>query len=129
MDDFNLEKLSLPPDFKHDHKVKKSLPKHKPGEYFLKGPVPWAWITASSRLPGKALHVGTAIWFLAGMKNQRTVTLPGKLLMDMGIERNAGYRALNALEKAGLVSVSRHQGRRPTVTINDVPENYDQLIN
>lgn len=129
MDDINLEKLSLPPDFKHDRKVKKPLPKHKPGEYFLKGPVPWAWITAASRLPGKALHAGTAIWFLAGMKNQRTVTLSGKRLIDMGIERNAGYRALNALEKAGLVSVSRHPGRRPVVTIKDVPENYNQKTN
>lgn len=129
MDDINLEKLSLPPDFIHGLKVKKSLPKHKQGEYFLKGPVPWAWITAASKLPGKALHVGTAIWFLAGMKNQRTVTLPGKLLKNMEIERNAGYRALNALKKAGLVSLSRHPGRKPEVTVNDVLENYNQQIN
>jgi len=129
MDDINLEKLSLPPGFKHERKAKKSLPKHKQGEYFLKGPVPWAWITAASRLPGKALHAGTAIWFLAGMKNQRTVALSGKILRNMGVERVAGYRALNVLEKAGLVSVSRHPGRNPEVTVNDVPENYNQQTN
>ena len=27
---------------------------------FLKGPIPWAWLGAAVRLPGRALHV--ALW-------------------------------------------------------------------
>jgi hypothetical protein len=36
-----------------------------------------------------------------------------------GIDRNAKYRALIWLERAGLVSVERGLGRAPMVTIRD----------
>ena len=48
------------------------------------------------------------------------VKLSGKLQRKMDIQRTTGYNALNALnalEKAQLVSVKRHQGRNPIVTI------------
>jgi|JYMV01.1.fsa_nt_gi DNA-binding MarR family transcriptional regulator len=70
---------------------------------------------------GKALHVGIALWHLAGMKNTGEVKLSGKLQRKMGIQRTTGYNALNALEKAQLVSVKRHQGRNPIVTILKAP--------
>jgi hypothetical protein len=31
-------------------------PRHRRGERFLKGPIPWPWISAAAALPGKALH-------------------------------------------------------------------------
>ena len=46
----------------------KRPPRHKPGEKFLKGPVPWQWVEAASRLPGKALAVGLAAWREAGCR-------------------------------------------------------------
>ncbi len=100
---------------------KLKLPKHKEGQRFLKGPVPWDWIIIASNLPGKALHVGIALWHLAGMKNTGEVKLSGKLQRKMGIQRATGYNALGALEKAGLVLVKRHKGRNPIVTILKVP--------
>ena len=38
----------------------KQAPRHKPGEKFLKGPIPWPWIESAGALPGKALAIGLA---------------------------------------------------------------------
>jgi hypothetical protein len=92
-------------------------PRHRRGEWFLKGPIPLKWLAQASGLPGKALHVGVAIWFLAGMKKSSTVSLAAAVLRTFGVSRHSVYRALSALESAALVSVDRHRGRNPIVTL------------
>ena len=84
---------------------------------FLKGPIPWAWIANAAALPGQALLVGLCIWRLAGVKKSDTVFLGNSDLKALGIDRAAKSRALRALEKAGLVTINRQQGRFPTVTL------------
>jgi hypothetical protein len=84
---------------------------------FLKGPVPLDWLIIAARQSGKALHVGIVLWFLRGVKRSRTVELTRSKLAWFGISRHAGYRGVAKLEKAGLVSVKRHRGRSPVVTI------------
>jgi hypothetical protein len=121
MDLYDPDKLKLPVFMIGQAKGTNRLPRHKPGGRFLKGPIPWDWLSVAARLPGKALHVATALWFAAGIKNTRVVALSGKVLRDMGVQRNAGYRGLDALEGAGLVSVDRHSGRCPLVTMHDAP--------
>ena len=37
------------------------------GEHFLKGPVPLRWLVSAARLPGKSLHAGIALWYVAGL--------------------------------------------------------------
>jgi hypothetical protein len=101
---------------------KKSLPRHRKGEKFLKGPIPWDWLIHAGKLPGKALHVANVIWFQAGIKNCRTIALSCKNLTDMSVERNAIYRGLAALESVGLISVIRHRGRLSEVTLLDVKD-------
>ncbi|HKF94008.1 MAG TPA: hypothetical protein VKB96_05275 [Gammaproteobacteria bacterium] len=98
---------------------KEKPPRHKPGEKFLKGPVPLTWLASAAQLPGKALHVSVVLWFFAGLKKTRIVSLPNKTLRLFGVSRNAKYRALGALEKAGLVVVERPPGRNPLVTLLD----------
>jgi hypothetical protein len=112
--------LSLPEAWLELVSKDKRPPRHKHGERFLKGPIPWEWITRAARLAGHAWHVGTALWFLAGLKRKRTVLLTSAVLDELGVGRRTGYRALEALEKAGLVEVERHVGRSPKVTILDV---------
>lgn len=128
VDDIDIGKLALTSDFKPECSKNKSLPRHKPGEKFLKGPIPWGWLTVAGNLPGKAIHVSTAIWFIAGMKNNPTVVLSFKILNDLGVKRNAAYRGLAALEKSGLVSVVRRRGRCPRVTINDFQKGGEQEV-
>ncbi len=100
---------------------KSGPPRHGPGERFLKGPVPCAWLQRAARLPGKPLHVGIALYQRAGMEKSDTVKLSNGVLEDWGIDRYAKRRALKDLEIAGLVSVKRRHGRSPVVTILDVP--------
>jgi hypothetical protein len=97
------------------------LPRHKVGELFLKGPVPWNWLTTAARLPGKALHVGVVLWHRAGLEKKTQVTLPSSRFKALGVSRYAGSRALAALEQAGLVAVVRKQGRAPRVTLLPAP--------
>lgn len=99
-------------------------PHHRQGEEFLKGPIPLHWWCLAASLPGKTLTIGSALWFKAGVTKKRTVHLTGKLLAKFGVGRKAGYRGLKRLELAGLVSVKRHVGRCPVVTILEVrPQN------
>ncbi len=93
------------------------LPRHKPGGMFLKGPIPLNWLSPAALLPGKTLSVGIAIWFMAGIKKNNTIRLTGKTMIQFGVKRKAGYRALQRLEQAGLISVKRGIGRCPVVTI------------
>jgi hypothetical protein len=61
-----------------------------------------------------------ALWFQAGIKKRREIRLGLAHLSDFGLDRFAASRGLTALERAGLVSVIRHPGRQPIVTILDV---------
>ena len=97
----------------------KRPPRHKPGEKFLKGPVPWRWVEAAGLLPGKALAVGLVAWREAGCRNERTVPVN---LSALGMPRRTAQRALRALEDAGLVAVEHRDGRPPLVTLNDLPD-------
>ena len=117
-DPLNPKRLALP-ESKAKPTTSTAPPRHKPGEKFLKGPIPWAWLAKAAHQSGKALHVAIALWFLAGVKRKRTVALSGAVLRTLGVNRHSGYRGLAALEQAGLVSVERHPGRNPLVTILD----------
>ncbi|MEA3275513.1 MAG: hypothetical protein U9Q81_09555 [Pseudomonadota bacterium] len=78
------------------------------------------WLCAASQASGhgSGFKVAIALWYLSGLNRQsKTVKLRGSVLREMGIERHAGYRGLVALEKAGLVSVGRHSGQSPVVTL------------
>ena len=92
-------------------------PKLARGQRFLKGPIPWVWITRAADLPGRALHTAMALWFLSGVTRSETVKLSGRLLTELGVDRHAKYRALTALEGAGLVRVTRLPGQNPVVTL------------
>jgi hypothetical protein len=99
-----------------DKHAKTFLPANQNGK-FLRGPVPWDWLAKAAKLPGKALHVGLALWRLSGATKSDTVRLSNVELDAMGVDRNAKSRALKHLEQAGLVRVSQAPGQAPVVTI------------
>ena len=91
--------------------------------YFVRGPVPWAWITAATRLPGRALHIGMSLWFRVGRTNDMTVSLSlNAVAVELGFDRSTASRALAALSRAGLVSVERGPGRNCAVTVHMVDD-------
>jgi hypothetical protein len=95
-------------------------PRHRSGELFLKGPVPWLWLGAAARLPGKALALSLCLWREAGRRRRRTVRLC-LTRVGLGVNEQAARRALSSLQEAGLVSAQRRPGRGLQVTINDLP--------
>jgi hypothetical protein len=85
---------------------------------FLRGPIPWNWLTVAGKLPGRALHLAMVIWHLEGFQRTGTVKLKPSLCRELGMDRSASYRALKELEDSGLVSVTRKKGVAAVVTIN-----------
>ena len=75
---------------------------------FLKGPVPLEWLNKAAILPGKALNVAIAIWWLQGMAK-------GKSLKYLNVKRGAASAALERLEAAGLIQLTRSPGQRPSI--------------
>jgi hypothetical protein len=95
---------------------------------YLRGPVPLAWLQAAARLPGQALQVGLALWFLVGVTKSATVSLTTVKLAGFGVDRSAKRRALTALAGAGLIALDQAPGRNPVVTvITDLPAGADAL--
>ena len=85
---------------------------------FLKGPIPLSWLQQAAKLPGKAVAVSLILWFLAGVRRSaRDIRVSRRLAQEFGVGRKARYRALVALERAGLIAVQRHSGQSPRITI------------
>ena len=120
MDPININNLSLPNSKNLSELKSKRPPRHRQGEKFLKGPIPWKWIVRAAYLSGKALHVAIAIWFLAGIGRNRIIKLSNKVVIALGISRFAKGRALKELERAGLVAIKRNNGSSPLITILEV---------
>ena len=89
---------------------------------FIKGPIPLAWMMAAAMLPGKSLHVGQVLWYLAGLKKTKTFALGNRDLKRFGVDRKAKGRCLKVMESAGLISVVSRAGCNPIVTLLDAPE-------
>jgi hypothetical protein len=80
-------------------------------------PLPEAWIRAAAALPGKALHVGCALWFLAGLRQSESVIVPNGLLKEYGVGRGAKRRCLQTLQAAGLITIEPRPNRNPQITL------------
>ena len=86
-------------------------------KWFLKGPIPGEWLSQAASLPGRALHTALVLWHVSALGKTRTVAPPKSKWELFGVTESSRIRGLRALEQAGLVSVERHPGRCPRVTI------------
>lgn len=93
-----------------------SPPKRIAPSRFIR-PTPLLWTTAAAQLPGKALHVGQALWYVSGLKREKTVKISSRILKLFGVSRHAYARCLTLMEEAGLVRVEKRSGKTPLVTI------------
>ena len=48
------------------------------------------------------------------------IVLSVSRLSQLGVSRHAAYRGLKSLEDRGLVSVDRHRGRKPVITVIEI---------
>jgi hypothetical protein len=102
-------------------KARKLLPKLT-GKFL--GPIPEAWAVKASEAGGRyrsrsALLVGLILWREHRFNNgdDRPVKLTKARLRALRVGRYSARNALDALEKAGLVSVQRFRHRSPLVMI------------
>jgi hypothetical protein len=98
---------------------KKRLSRPRRADRFLKGPVPWSWLTRAMAIPGKALAVGLMLWLQRGMTGRRKVLFCLARAEAYGIPTTTARRAIRGLERASLVAVCRKPGRGLEVTILD----------
>jgi hypothetical protein len=89
--------------------------KHKSGA-FIKVPLWWAEQMTQATGTAKAF-VGLWLLYLAWKAKSSTVTLTSQQLKAHGVGRDAKCRALNELEAAGLIKVSRRKNKNPIVTL------------
>ncbi len=92
-------------------------PNRKPYKRFIKGPIPLEWIQAAARLPGRSLHVGLVLWYLAGVRRSKQGPISYTVASHFGLSRHVVYRGLAWLEEAGLITVLRKHGRRLGFTL------------
>jgi hypothetical protein len=63
-----------------------------------------------------------AIRLWTGIKKADWIVVPTGTLAEMDITRHTTQRAVQALERAGLVAVIRHVGRKTRVRVIEVDE-------
>ena len=86
---------------------------------FIKGPIPYEWMKKANQLRGKAGSVGLALWFLSGVNRAKRFKVTRAVEDLTRADRKTIYRAIDALEAAGLIMLERSEGTRPVVTLLD----------
>jgi hypothetical protein len=103
------------------------IPRHGPLDTFLKGPIPWPWWSRAAALPGRALHVASAVRYLVGWAGEPTVSLAlGDLDPFLGVDRQSARRGLRALESIALVAVESRAGCKLLVRACEVEGDPDR---
>ncbi len=123
-DVWDLDRLRLPAELVGNLASRKRPSRHRSGDPFIKGPIPYAWIASACRLPGAGLHVAMAFRFYRGRfrfkPRGRRWSLPD-VAEGLRISDNSARRGLHAAELAGLLAVEREPGRKLVVNVLDLP--------
>ena len=99
------------------------IPRHGPLDTFLRGPIPWPWWSRAASLPGRALHVASAVRYLVGWRGGPTIFFAlGDLDPFLGVDRQTARRGLRALEFLALVEVESRAGCKLLVRACEVAD-------
>jgi hypothetical protein len=107
----------LVPTVKLNYSATQGFQAAKRQELFIKGPIPMSWLSPAAKLPGKAVHVALALFWLAGMKPQGKVKMTRQAQNLFNVSNDAYRDALPRLEEEGLIKVWRAPGQRAQVEI------------
>jgi hypothetical protein len=115
--------LQTPPDLNMT-----APPRHRRGEKFLCGPIPWAWLELAGEQPGKSLHVAIILWQAALCHKSGQVRFCYAHGSTLGVEVDAARRGLSALADVDLVTIQHQRGKCSLVTLQEVRHQRLQLI-
>jgi hypothetical protein len=98
------------------------LPRRRSGEPYF-DPIPLRWVERAAALPGRAWHLGCALWLEAiyGPDKSPVVKVSARTLQRLGLARRTNYRALASLRSAGLIRVETRPGQLARIMILDFP--------
>ena len=99
MHPLDLDQFRARPDGKPRPVKQQRPPRHRAGEWFLKGPIPGEWLTRAAGLSFRALRAGLALWYLAGVRKSRAVKPTRDTWQRFGLSPDAGRRGLVAMER------------------------------
>lgn len=122
-----MEEYRLPVEHKSQHPLLRPEYKrrNRPRQgRFVKGPIPLIWLQAAMKLSGACLSAGIILWHLRGLKRSVRFKIGvGDIANLIGRSWVTAQRALLALERAELIMIERHEGRKHIVTIREIDEN------
>lgn len=121
-DVWDLDRLRLPAERVGNLETRRRPPRHWPGDPFIKGPIPYAWIASACRLPGAGLPVAMAYRFLCCRYRSRNRWGLDAIANGLRIKSRSARRGLHSAELAGLLAVEREPGCKLAVSVLDLPE-------
>ena len=84
---------------------------------FIKGPIPYDWITIATSLGKSPGLVGLGLWFYKGLNNSYTFKIDHRLDDLCSISRQTRQDSLRKLDQAGLIKLSQPLGAYPYIQI------------
>ena len=93
------------------------LPRHQPGERFIRGPIPLAWFKSAATCGERAEAVAVLLWYAAGYQRRNPVKLTPTILKELKVHPKTARRVLGRMVDRGLVRAEFARGRSPVVTI------------
>jgi hypothetical protein len=120
-DPWDLERLRLPAERVGDLSARSRPPRYRPGDPFIKGPIPYSWLASACRLPGAGLPVAMTYRFLACRYRGPNRWGLDAIARVLGISVDSARSGLHAAELARLLAVEREPGCKMAVAISDRP--------
>jgi hypothetical protein len=96
--------------------------RHRMTEAFVAGPIPLEWLTQAAKISGTVLEVGMKLWYLKGLNKGLPFKISNADASLCGKSAATGRRSLDALCKAGLISIEHKPGCKKVVTILETTE-------
>jgi hypothetical protein len=116
------DQLRLPAERVGSLETRRRPPRHRPGDPFIKGPIPYNWIAPACRLPGAGLRVAMGYRFLCCRFRQGNRWGLGAIANGLRISPDSARRGLHSAELAGLLAVDREPSCKLVVSTLDCPE-------
>ena len=113
-EEIDFDSLRLPDSFWESLAPSPEKPPHQKN-HFIKGPIPLAWFDAAEDVSYVAGCIGARLWYRSGIEKSKIFRLKAEDVEHYS--RWSLYRALDGLQKAGLILYQRKRGARPVVTI------------
>ena len=89
----------------------------RPSKLFIKGPIPFEWLSRANALGGSTGIVATGLWLYVGLNGSKYFKVDSKLDQFAGVTRQTRQHALHKLQGAGLIKLKEHHGAYPFVEV------------